>query len=169
MRRIQVYVVLPPRLTLLDIAGPMEVLRRANVEQTDVCFDVRYIGPSATILTSIGLPVSSIEPLPAALPDEAMVVLAGDVDEVMICACETDAGGPKMDRAHHAAIVKWLRETIRPGHRLISICSGALIAAHAGLLDGYNCTTHYACCEELAVIAPKAKVLDNRLYGIAAW
>ena len=93
MRRIQVYVVLPPRLTLLDIAGPMEVLRRANVEQTDVRFDVRYIGASATILTSIGIPVSSIEPLPATLPDEAMVVLAGDVDDVMICAGGTDAGG----------------------------------------------------------------------------
>jgi transcriptional regulator GlxA family with amidase domain len=142
----------------------MEVLRRANVEQTDVQFEVRYIGASATILTSIGIPVGSIEPLPAMLPDEAMVVLAGDVDDVMICAGSTDAGGSKMDGAHRAMIVKWLREAIRPGHKLISICSGALMAAHAGLLDGYNCTTHYACCEELAAIAPKAKVLDNRLY-----
>ena len=164
MQRIQVCVVLPPRLTLLDIAGPMEVLRRANVEQTDVRFDVRYIGASDTILTSIGIPVSSIEPLPARLPDEAMVVLAGDVDDVMICAGGTDAGGSKIDRAHHATIVKWLREVIRPGHKLISICSGSLIAGQAGLLDGYNCTTHYACCEELAALAPKAKVLDNRLY-----
>jgi transcriptional regulator GlxA family with amidase domain len=166
MQRIQVYVVLPPRLTLLDIAGPMEVLRRANIEQADVHFDVRYIGASTTILTSIGIPVSSIEPLPATLPDEAMIVLAGDVDDVMNCAGGTDAGGSKMDRAHHAAIVKWLREAIRPGHKLISICSGALIAAQAGVLDGYNCTTHYACCEELAAIAPKAKVLDNRLYVV---
>ena len=123
MRRIQVYVVLPPRLTLLDIAGPMEVLRRANVEQTDVRFDVRYIGASATIMTSIGIPVSSIEPLPATLPDDAMVVLAGDVDDVMTSAGVTDAGGSKIDSAHYAAIVKWLREAIRPGHKVISICS----------------------------------------------
>jgi transcriptional regulator GlxA family with amidase domain len=142
----------------------MEVLRRANVEQTDVYFDVRYIGASATILTSIGIPVSSVEPLPPMLPDGAMVVVAGDVDDVMKCRGGTDAGMPKTDTAHRATIVKWLREVIRPGHKLISICSGAVIAAQAGLLDGYNCTTHYACCEELAAIAPRAKVLENRLY-----
>ena len=164
MRRIQVYVVLPPRLTLLDIAGPMEVLRRANIEQTDVHFDVHYIGASPTILTSIGLPVSSIEPLPITLPDGAMVVLAGDVDEVMTCPSRTDGGKFNMDATHQAAIVKWLRGAVRPGHTLISICSGALIAGQAGLLDGYSCTTHYACYEELATLAPKAKVLKNRLY-----
>jgi transcriptional regulator GlxA family with amidase domain len=164
MRRIAVYVVLPPRLTLLDIAGPMEVLRRANLEQADVRFEVRYIGASATVLTSIGLPVSSIEPLPGVLPDGAMVVLAGDVDDVMMIAGQASPDRSKMDGIHQETIVKWLRGVIRPGHTLISICSGAVIAARAGLLDGYRCTTHYACCEELAAIAPKATVLDNRLY-----
>ncbi len=164
MPTIPVYVVLPPRLTLLDIAGPMEVLRRANLEQTDVRFDVRYVGPSATVLTSIGIPVSSIEPLPPLLPDEAMIVLAGDVDDVLMCAGRTDRGRSKMDSVHQASIVEWLRKAVRPGHKVISICSGALIAAQAGLLDGYNCTTHYACCEELAALAPQAKVLENRLY-----
>jgi transcriptional regulator GlxA family with amidase domain len=38
------------------------------------------------------------------------------------------------------------------------------MAGRAGLLDGYNCTTHYSCCEELAALAPKARVLENRLY-----
>jgi hypothetical protein len=31
---LDVWVVLPERVLLLDIAGPMEVLRRANVEQS---------------------------------------------------------------------------------------------------------------------------------------
>jgi transcriptional regulator GlxA family with amidase domain len=70
----------------------------------------------------------------------------------------------KADRRHYAATVKWLRAVVRPGHKLITICSGALIAAKAGLLDGYNCTTHHRCCEELAAAAPKANVLENRLY-----
>jgi hypothetical protein len=41
MRRIPVYVVLPARLVLLDLAGPLEVLRRANHEQRNVLFEVR--------------------------------------------------------------------------------------------------------------------------------
>jgi len=164
MRRVQVFVVLPPRLTLLDIAGPMEVLRRANIEQKEVHFIVHYVGASHTILTSIGIPICRVEPLPVALPVGAMVVVAGDVDEVMMCAGQTDAGRSRKEKAQEQAIVRWLRAVVRPGHKLISICSGALIAGKAGLLDGYNCTTHYACCEELAALAPKAKVLDNRLY-----
>jgi transcriptional regulator GlxA family with amidase domain len=53
---------------------------------------------------------------------------------------------------------------VRPGHRLVSICSGALLAARAGLLDGHACTTHHAACAELAALAPAARVLEDRLY-----
>lgn len=165
MRRIKVYVVLPPRLMILDLAGPLEVLRRANCEQTDVRFDVHYVGPSRSVLSSIGVPLASIESLPLNLPDEALVILAGaGVDELMMSAGQDDPGRSKKDLEDQASIVEWLRNTIRPAHKLISICSGALLAARAGLLDGYGCTTHYLCCTELAAIAPGAKVLENRLY-----
>jgi transcriptional regulator GlxA family with amidase domain len=164
MRRIQVFVVLPPRTTLLDVAGPLEVLRRANREQNNVRFDVCYIGASRSVVTSIGIPLTSIEPLPAKLPDGAMIVLAGDVDKVMLPSNRTYHDTSKTDKRHEAAIVEWLRAAVRPGCNLIAICSGALTAGRAGLLDGYNCTTHYLCCKELAAIAPQAKVLENRLY-----
>jgi len=165
MRQIRVYVVLPPRLTLLDLAGPMEVLRRANLEQTEVCFAVRYVGASSTVLTSIGIPISSVAPLPPRLPDGAMVIVTGDVDDVMTYdGGRYHPGRSPADREHQATIVQWLRDVVRPGHKLVCICSGALLAGQAGLLDGYHCTTHYASCQELAAIAPKAKVLENRLY-----
>ena len=58
-RRIPVFVVVPPRLLLLDIAGPLEVLRQANRVQESVRFEVEYVGPRATLQTSIGVtPVS---------------------------------------------------------------------------------------------------------------
>ena len=65
---ISVYVVIPPRLLLLDVAGPLEVLRRANQLQSESHFDVRYVGPSPLLQTSINLTVSGIEPLPDKLP-----------------------------------------------------------------------------------------------------
>jgi transcriptional regulator GlxA family with amidase domain len=159
-----VFVVLPPRTTLLDVAGPLEVLRRANREQSNVRFDVRYIGASRSVLTSIGIPLTSIEPLPARLPDGAMILLAGDVDRVLTLGNRTHRDTSKTDKRHEAAIVQWLKAVIRPSHKVIAICSGALMAAEAGLLDGHDCTTHYLCYEKLAAIAPKAKVLENRLY-----
>jgi transcriptional regulator GlxA family with amidase domain len=163
VQRIPVYVVLPPRLLLLDVAGPLEVLRRANHMRPDAHFDVRYIGPSPSLRTSISLTVAGIEPLPDCLPGTAWVVLAGDVDEIM-CDGPSAPERSKDDIADEKAIVRWLREVIQPGHKLISICSGALLAGRAGLLDGRACTTHHSCCAELAKLAPRAKVLENRLY-----
>ena len=67
-RHIDVTVIVPPRALLLDIAGPIEVLRRANIEQQDVLFDVRYASPARAVASSIGLTLSGID----ALPDPAI-------------------------------------------------------------------------------------------------
>lgn len=163
MQRIPVYVVLPPRLLLLDVAGPLEVLRRANHLQSGAYFEVRYIGPSSSLRTSISLTVTGIQPLPDVVPESAWIVLAGDVEE-LLCSGGSARESSRADEADEKAIVKWLRDSILPGHKLISICSGALLAGRAGLLDGRACTTHHSCCDELAKLAPLARVLDNRLY-----
>jgi transcriptional regulator GlxA family with amidase domain len=88
-----------------------------------------------------------------------MVVICGSADTLI----DGSSAAPA-EAAQEAKIVDWLRAAIRPGHRLITICSGALLAARAGLLDGYTCTTHYLSCAELSRLAPQAKVLENRLY-----
>jgi transcriptional regulator GlxA family with amidase domain len=165
-RRIPVYVVVPPRLLLLDIAGPLEVLRQANRVQDAVRFEVVYVGPQSTLQTSIGVRLSGIEPLPKELKEGAWVVLAGDVEHVMQIEGKADRGKSAADAAAEKAIVLWLKSVIRTNHRLISICTGALTLAKAGLLDGYACTTHYLGYEELREIAPKARILENRLYVV---
>jgi transcriptional regulator GlxA family with amidase domain len=161
IRRIPVYVVLPPQTLLLDLAGPMEVLRGANRVQSEVRFDVRYIGPSRMVRTSIGIGVGPVDPLPKTMPDEAMVVISGTVEEPMVTANEVVHTDQEQGER---AIVAWLKEVFRREHTLVTVCSGALLAARAGLLDGYACTTHHGECEELAAVAPKARVLENRLY-----
>lgn len=173
-RAIPVFVVLPPRTLLLDVAGPLEVLRRANMVQERVRFDVGYFGPRRSVMTSIGLSVGGIAPMPRTLPDDAMVVVAGNVGEVMPQAIGPNRIAPgqpgpadaedEADLCDEARLVDWLRSTVRPGHRLVTICSGALFAGRAGLFDGRRCTTHYFCCGDLAELAPRAVVLENRLY-----
>lgn len=159
-RRIPVWVLVPPRTLLLDIAGPIEVLRRANIEQQTVRFDVRYVGPRATLRTSVGLKVADIEPLPPALQPDALVIVPGTADMIDFADDAEDTETERDD----TAIVDWLKSHVRAEHTLVSICSGALLAARAGLLDDHECTTHYTCCAELAALAPRARVLENRLY-----
>jgi transcriptional regulator GlxA family with amidase domain len=175
---IPVYVVLPPRTLLLDIAGPMEALRRANMVQNGVRFDVGYFGPARSVTTSIGLNLTDISPLPRKLPLGAIVLVAGNVEQVLQQRIGPDcvdieldkgetapsAGFTEADLRDEARLVDWLRKSVLPGHKLVTICSGALFAGRAGLFDGRNCTTHYFCCPDLAEVAPAANVLENRLY-----
>jgi transcriptional regulator GlxA family with amidase domain len=91
-----------------------------------------------------------------------MIIVPGAADKI---AFAEDVGETAV-RHEERVIVEWLRTCVRPGHTLMTICSGALLAARAGLLDGYSCTTHHAECGELAALAPRARVLDNRLFVI---
>ena len=159
-RRIDVTLIVPPRALLLDIAGPIEVLRRANLEQHEVVFDVRYASASTTVASSIGLVLSSLDALPEAPADDAMIVVPGNADNI---AFGDDPADASVER-DEAAIVAWLARVVRPSHTLVTICSGALLAARAGLLDGHDCTTHFSVCAKLAALAPHARVLENRLY-----
>ena len=158
-RRIPVYVVLPARTLLLDVAGPIEVLRKANQFQDEVAFDVRYVGALPELTSSIGLRLTGIGPLPEAIEPDAMVILSGHTDDPI-------SAGNAMEPEDAGAdeVIGWLAREIRPGIRLVCICSGALLAARAGLLDGKACTTHFTDCELLAKTAPSARVLENRLY-----
>ena len=159
-RRIDVTLIVPPRALLLDIAGPIEVLRRANLEQHEVVFDVRYASASTTVASSIGLVLSGLDALPEAPADGAMIVVPGNADHIAFGDDPADASVEHDE----AAIVAWLARVVRPSHTLVTICSGALLAARAGLLDGHDCTTHFSVCAELAALAPHARVLENRLY-----
>jgi transcriptional regulator GlxA family with amidase domain len=159
---VEVWVVLPERVLLLDIAGPLEVLRRANAEQQTLRFIVRYIGAKSRVMSSVGLPLTDIAAFPSGLPDEAIVIVPGSANQI---AFAEDATQPVVDRDEEA-IVNWLRDTMRASHTLIAICWGAALAGRAGLLDGYACTTHHTECAELKKLAPKAKVLENRLFVV---
>ena len=53
---------------------------------------------------------------------------------------------------------------IRPGTRLVSICTGAFVLAAAGLLDGRQATTHWRFAEDLRRLHPRVRVDENVLF-----
>jgi len=148
---VNVYFVLLPGTLLIDLAGPADAVRLANRYQRSVRFVSKFIGPSPSISTSVGVTLSDLGPLPDTTPEASMIV---------VCGMVTDMSAPKA----HQTVAAWLRRVAKPSHRLVFICAGALVAAEAGLLDGRLCTTHHEDCHELRRLAPKARVLDNRLY-----
>ncbi|MEV6326270.1 helix-turn-helix domain-containing protein [Streptomyces sp. NPDC051909] len=53
---------------------------------------------------------------------------------------------------------------IRPGTRLVSICTGGYVLAAAGFLDGRPATTHWASAEHFQRIFPKVRVDADVLF-----
>jgi transcriptional regulator GlxA family with amidase domain len=63
-----------------------------------------------------------------------------------------------------AVAIEALRAAHARGARVASICTGAFLLAHAGLLDGRRATTHWAHAEQLAERYPAVTVDPGVLY-----
>ena len=158
---IPVFFVLLPGSLLLDWSGPAEAFRIANqclaVRGEAPRFDLHFIGPQENPRTSVGIAVTGVAPLPEALPRDAWIVLLG-----------MPGGHFDPDQAGAPQALRWLR-TFTPGHeglRIVTVCAGAVIAAHAGLLDGRRATTHHEHLAELRNVAPRCDVVANRVFVV---
>ncbi len=80
-------------------------------------------------------------------------------------ACVTDvAVGPNDPIAQdHGEAIDWLKRCHAAGSTVASACSGAMLLAEAGLLDGGEATTHWAFCDALKRRYPKVTVHPSRV------
>ena len=150
----EVLFVLLPEVVLLDVAGPAEAFRIAE-KIAPGHFELAYAAPARSVQTGSGLHIGQLRALPKRVDADTLIVLAGVVGSV-----------PKMQSAPVQQVVQWLRalHAAQPAVPVMGVCAGALLAGAAGLLDGRECTTHHACTEALANIAPAARVRENRIF-----
>jgi transcriptional regulator GlxA family with amidase domain len=150
---VKVLFALLPEAVLLDVAGPAEAFRIAN-QAAPGSYALSFAGHSTTLPTGIGLAIAQLQPLPDNICQDTMVVITGVI------------GSHLQLRAPPAQqLIAWLRTHAHNPHlRIMCVCSGAVIAAKAGLLAGKECTTHHSLLHALAQAEPCAKVLDNRIF-----
>jgi transcriptional regulator GlxA family with amidase domain len=147
-----VYFVVLPGLVLLDLAGPAEAFRLAAGRVSD-SYRLHFVAPARAVQAAVGLQLSALEPLPAKLSADSIVVLTGISGEAV------DFDDPANQR-----VVAWLETGVSAPALLVCVCAGSVIAGKAGLLTGRECTSHHAHIEELRKVAPGARVLDNRIF-----
>ena len=148
----EVLFVLLPNVVLLDVAGPAEALRNAET-RVPGSYRLRFAAPLPTLAAATGLSLGPLEPLPAQLPAHSLLILSG------VAGAALDAHDPAVRRA-----IAWLRAGPAAHASLLCVCTGSVLAGHAGLLAGRECTTHHAHIEELRRVEPRARVLENRIF-----
>ena len=156
---IHVYFALLPRSLVLDWAGPAEALRIANqallAQGQPARFVQHFISPTPQSVTSVGAILTGLAPLPATLAQPAWVLLVG------LAGQRIDVDNPEA-----RALLHWLRGLrLAAGQlELVTVCAGAVLAAHAGLLSGRRATTHHLHLGELAQVDPRCDVAANRVF-----
>lgn len=142
----KVAVVLFDGVTALDAIGPYEVLSR--LPDTSVVFVASEPGVKRTD-RGLGLSADvALHDLPA---PEVVLVPGGRVDEAQ----------------DDAVLRAWLQQADRTSTWTTSVCTGSLLLAGAGLLDGRRATTHWLELDELArlgaVPVQERVVFDGRI------
>jgi transcriptional regulator GlxA family with amidase domain len=152
--------VMLPHSCALDWAGPAEAFRIANQtlerQGKSAAFRMRFVGPDAQAVSSVGAQLMQLEPLPTKFDEPSWVILLGSPDEHINLSST-----PVRDLTH------WLRGIsgqLQAPHRLITVCAGALLAAKAGLLAGAQVTTHHLELEALRKLEPQCQVMANRVF-----
>lgn len=90
----------------------------------------------------------------------------GPVDAVVICDMYSSIHEPP--RKDYAAFAPWLVALHREGVMLTSVCSGALVLAEAGLLDGREAASHWAYAGLFARAYPRAKLRRDSILCLSA-
>jgi len=147
-----------PGTEILDLVGPLQVFARAaemfsrRNRGDPPIYSVEVVSASSqrSLVTNCGLRI---------IAHKTFREVRGKIDTLLI------AGGSAIERDEiNMEVVHWLRKIAGRIRRVGSVCTGAMLLARAGLLDGRQATTHWNWCEILIKRAPRAEVDPNPIF-----
>ncbi|WP_316766191.1 DJ-1/PfpI family protein [Streptomyces sasae] len=148
----QLAIVLFDRFTALDAVGPYETLGR--LPDSEVVFVAERAGPVRTDSGTLALVADRTL---AEVPSPDVVVVPGGPGQT-----------PQME---NTALLDWIRAADATSTWTTSVCTGSLLLAAAGLLEGRRATSHWLALDELrkyGVEATGERVVTDGKYVTAA-
>ncbi len=149
MERRRVGIVVFDDVEVLDFCGPFEVfsVTRLNEErrrEEPSPFAVLLVAQQAGVVTAAGglrvVPDVTLDACPAL---DVLVVPGG--------------WGTRRE-IHNAELLAWIAQRGRQVETLTSVCTGAMLLGHAGLLDGRRATTHWRSLDWMSESFPQVTV-----------
>jgi transcriptional regulator GlxA family with amidase domain len=147
-----------PGVEILDLVGPLQVFARAsqmhgraNPGSAPIySVEVATICSRRSLIANCGLPITA---------DKTFREVHGKIDTLLV------AGGDAIEENEvNPAAVRWLKRISPRIRRIGSVCTGAMLLARTGLLDGRRATTHWNWCQTLIKRAPRASVESDPIF-----
>jgi len=144
----------------LDVTGPTDALMTANyywrkargLTGDESFYSFQFISASEPIIAGV-----------SGLKFVADATIA-KVDPSAFDALLVPGGNGVYRAAESKPLIDWIRTAHKTSLRTISVCSGALLLAEAGILDGRTSCTHWVLCKKLAARYPAITVDPQSLY-----
>lgn len=132
---------------VLDFAGPFEVFSVANERHDYAFFDVTVVAKNSDpVIARNGLSVN---------PHRTI----GDVTQTDLVIIPGGLGTRPL--IHDTEVIDWIRTISENAEHVMSVCTGSLLLAKAGVLSGLRATTHHRALKLLGELAPDTEVVTD--------
>ena len=134
----------------MDFAGPFEVFSVTNELHQDSLFTLRTVALTTDPVTARnGLSVNPDVQLDAMPQADIVVIPGGDGTRGVLQQPET---------------MNWIQQVSANAEHVLSVCSGALLLAGAGLLNDMPATTHHEVFDTLAELSPTTRLIRDQRF-----
>lgn len=132
---------------VLDFCGPFEVFAVTGAPSEEKPFDVFTVAETAAPITARnGLSVNPNFTF-ADCPQADILIIPG--------------GYGTRPLMHHQATLDWIKAQAANAELVMSVCTGALLLAKIGLLEGLTATTHWGALDLLREVAPNTTIQSD--------
>ncbi len=155
MRTVAIFIF--DEVEVLDFTGPFEIFGVAGKQGGgEGHFEVFTVAEKPTIAARNNLvvtPTYTFENCP--IPDILLIPGGGGFH-----ADGTPFGSRR--EMNNEKLLSWVKEMNEKVELLLSVCTGSLILAKAGLLEGLSATTHFKAVEQMREVAPNTKLFPEK-------
>jgi transcriptional regulator GlxA family with amidase domain len=135
---------------VLDFCGPYEVFSVANRFVEPAAFQVLTVAEKlGAVVARNGLSVNPDCGFEDCQQPEIVLVPGGIGTRVQM---------------QNRSVIEWIKQVAANAELVLSVCTGSLLLAKAGLLDGLEATTHHGSIDLLRGLAPATTVHADRRY-----
>jgi transcriptional regulator GlxA family with amidase domain len=155
MKQRNVAVLLFDDVEVLDFAGPFEVFSVTGKRDSSDPFNVYTVAEKTIIQARNSLTITPTYTLQTCPQPDILVVPGGGGKRP-----DGTLFGTRREKTNQV-LLEWIKATSQKTELILSVCTGALLLAEAGMMDGLRATTHHKALEELQNDVPNATVVAN--------